>query len=183
MGQRGPKPLPANVHLLKGNPSKKPLAQLLGEFKPEVDIPDCPRVLWPEAKRHFKTLAAELYRYGLISKIDRGALAQGCQEWARWQWAEMKISEKNKSDPNGEAGLIDTAPSGYRMQSVYLNISKSAREAYDKCVAAFGLAPSVRARVTVSDNYPFLPGMEPGQNNAGDEPPALSKPTLAQLAR
>ena len=30
MGQRGPKPLPANVHMLRGNASKKPLGSLFG---------------------------------------------------------------------------------------------------------------------------------------------------------
>ena len=31
MGARGPKPLPANVHHLRGNPSKKPLGAILDE--------------------------------------------------------------------------------------------------------------------------------------------------------
>jgi P27 family predicted phage terminase small subunit len=182
MGQRGPQPLPANVHLLKGNPSKKPVSQLLGEFKPEVDVPDCPPVLWPEAKRHWKELTQELYRYGLISKLDRAMLAFGCQEWARWHWAEKKIRDLNRADPSGEAGLIDKAPSGYRMQSVYLQISVKAQERYEKVVNAFGLSAASRSRVTPSDNYPFLPGMEPSVPATGETPP-VSSLTLSQLAR
>lgn len=181
MGNRGPKPQSATVHVLKGNPSKKPIAQLLGEFKPEVDIPDAPRVLWPEAKRHWKALTVELYRYGLVSQLDRGMLAQLCQEWARWHWAEERIRQANKEDPTGEAGLIEKTPSGYRMQSVYLQISVKAQERYEKIGAAFGLSPSARSRVTTSDNYPFLPGLSPE-----DEKPQAggpSKPTLASLAR
>src|SRR5690242_3645519 len=99
MGLRGPKPLPGNVHQLKGNPSKLPLAALLGEFKPEVEIPDAPAFLWPEAKKEWDRVTPELERYGLVSELDRGLLSMLCQEWARYVWAEEKISAGNKSDP------------------------------------------------------------------------------------
>ncbi|HJT63094.1 MAG TPA: P27 family phage terminase small subunit [Burkholderiales bacterium] len=171
------------MHLLKGNPSKKPIAQLLGEFKPEVEIPDCPKVLWPDARREWNRLVQELHRYGLISLLDRGMLAMGCQEYARWVWAEKKILAANRSDESGEAGLIEKAPSGYRMQSVYLQISVKSQERYEKAVAAFGLAPSARSRVTPSDNYPFLPGMEPGDDKGGEKEAPPAKPTLASLVR
>lgn len=155
MGARGPKTLPANVHLLRGNPSKKPVGSLFDEFRPDVEIPHCPPVLWPEAKREWKRITVELERYGLISKLDRGTLAMCCQEWARWQWAERKIAEANAADPRGEAGMIEVAQSGYRMQSVYLQIAVKAEERYEKLKSCFGLSPSDRTRVTPSD--PQLP--------------------------
>lgn len=174
MGQRGPKPLPANVHLLKGNPSKKPLAALLGEFKPEVEIPDCPEFLWTEAKKEWERLTPELEAYGLVSLLDRGVLAMLCQEWARYVWAEEKITAANKADPNGEAGLIATAPtSGYRMPSVYALISRRSLENYSKLCAHFGLSPSSRTRVTPSDNQPLLPGLEFGTDK--EKPAGLGK--------
>lgn len=182
MGERGPKPQPANVHLLKGNPSKKPLAQLLGEFKPGVEVPDCPSFLWEEAKREWDRCAVELEKYGLVSELDRGLLAMMCQEWARYVWAENRIAEKNKADPNGEAGLIDTAPSGYRMPSVYAQISRRSLETYEKLCAHFGMSPSSRSRVTVSDNQPWLQGFGPkhAQDEAESKPPsglaAFAKP-------
>jgi P27 family predicted phage terminase small subunit len=166
MGARGPKPLPANVHLLRGNPSKRALGNLLDEFRPDVELPDCPSVLWPEAKREWKRLAPELMRYGLVSKLDRGVLAMCCQEWARWQWAEAQIRKANKADPNGERGLIEVAPSGYRMQSVYLQISTKAQERYEKLKTCFGLSPADRTRVSPSDAQIPLPGMEPKEGFA-----------------
>ena len=51
MGARGPKPLPANVHLLRGNPSKLSNADLVDALQPEVEIPNCPRHLLPEARK------------------------------------------------------------------------------------------------------------------------------------
>jgi P27 family predicted phage terminase small subunit len=161
MGARGPRRLPANVHLLRGNPSKKRMGELLDEFRPDVEIPNCPRELWPEAKREWRRLVPELERYGLISKLDRGTLAMCCQEWARWQWAEVKIAEANAADPKGEAGMIEVAQSGYRMHSVYLQISVKAEERYDKFKACFGLSPADRTRVSPSDRQPDLPGIEP----------------------
>ena len=151
MGTRGPKALPANVHILRGNPSKRPHGALIGEFRPEVEIPNCPAVLWPDAKREWHRLAALLKQYGLISKLDRGALAMCCQEWAKWQWAESKIAEANKADPKGEAGMIEVAQSGFRMQSVYLQIAAKSSERYEKLKSCFGLSPSDRTRVTPSD--------------------------------
>ena len=46
MGARGPKALPGNVHLLRGNPSKKAVGALFDEFRPEVEIPDTPSWMW-----------------------------------------------------------------------------------------------------------------------------------------
>src|SRR5690242_18226422 len=71
MGTRGPRALPANVHILRGNPSKKPLGELFDELRPEVEIPDCPSWIWSEAKKEWKRVSAELEKYGLISKLDR----------------------------------------------------------------------------------------------------------------
>ena len=78
MGARGPKPLPSNVHMLRGNPSKKPSHELLDGFQPQVEIPDCPPHLLPEARKEWRRITPELERYGLISKIDRAALALYC---------------------------------------------------------------------------------------------------------
>ena len=151
MKAKGPRSLPANVHLLRGNPSKKSFGALVDEFRPEVEIPQMPVVLWPDAKREWKRITVELRRYGLISKLDRGSLAMLCQNWAQWQWAEAKIAKGNEGDAKGEAGMIEVAQSGYRMQSVYLQISTKAQERYEKLKSCFGLSPSDRTRVTQSD--------------------------------
>ncbi len=91
MGQRGPKPLPANVHQLRGNASKKPIGAILDEFRPEVEIPDFPSWIWPEAKKEWKRVSFELERYGLVSKLDRAALVLYCQAWAKMVWAERAL--------------------------------------------------------------------------------------------
>jgi phage terminase small subunit len=211
MGQRGPKPLPGNVHQLRGNASKKPIATLLDELKPEVEIPGCPRHLLPEARKEWKRVAAELERYGLVSKLDRADLALYCQAWAWWVYHEeqlqraMALAAENKAawekaeldrlagaEQRGESyalrpwvggdGFMIPTPNGSFTYSPHWVAKNKAAEQVDKFAASFGLSPSSRSRVSMSDQYPFLPGMEPG--GAGEQTTGgAAKPPLASLAR
>ncbi len=160
MGQRGPKPKPATVHLLHGNASKKPLSQLLDGVHPEVSIPKCPAHLQEEAKREWKRIGVELEALGLVSQIDRAALAAYCAAWAESVHCEKKIAELNAADPRGEAGLVGITPSGYQQMSVWVQIRNRAYERMMKFAAEFGMSPSARSRVTASDNQLALPGLE-----------------------
>src|SRR5687768_15051802 len=101
MGTRGPKPMSARAHLMRGNASKKPLADLQDEIQLLVETPDCPKHLWPEARREWKRVSAELEDAGLVAKIDRAALALYCQAWARMVWHEEMFTaaiERAKQD-------------------------------------------------------------------------------------
>jgi len=161
MGQRGPKPLPSNVHRLRGNASKKSAGELLDEVRPPIEIPDCPGHLLPDARREWKRITPLLEDLGLIAKVDMAALAVYCQAYGRWRQVEKKIRELNHADPKGEAGLIGYTPSGYQQMSVWLQISNRAVETLHKFLCEFGMSPSARSRVTPSDVQPYLPGMEP----------------------
>lgn len=162
MGARGPKPLPANVHALRGNPSKLPIARMLdGTVQPPVEIPGCPKHLQGEARKEWRRLAVELEALGLISQLDRGAFSAYCAAWAEAVYCENKIQAQMAADPKGEAGMIEKTPSGYRTMSVWLQIRNRAYERMAKFAALFGLSPSDRARVTPSDlRQGVLPGMD-----------------------
>lgn len=157
----GPKPVPSNVHRLRGNPSKLSSGELVDEVRPPVEIPKCPNHLLPEAKKEWRRIAPLLEELGLIAKIDAAALAVYCQAYGRWRQVERKIKELNDADPKGEAGLIGLTPSGYQQMSVWLQISNRSVEQMHKFLTEFGMSPSARSRVTPSDVQPFLPGMEP----------------------
>src|SRR2546425_572409 len=133
----GPKPKSATIHQLHGNPSKLPAPLLTDDFRPDVDLPKVPRFLQlkgialEEAKREYLRLGRELLRYGLISELDRGALAILAVEWGLAAWAQQRIAEHNAANPDRpDAGLIDVTPQGYRMQSVELQIFRKAEENY-----------------------------------------------------
>ena len=160
MGQRGPKPLPDNVHRLHGNPSKKPLSALLDGVHPEVEIPKCPPHLQAEAKKEWKRVSIELEKLGLITRIDRAALAAYCAAWAELVFCEKKIEAINAADEDGEKGLATKTPSGYVQMSVWVQIRNRAYDRMMKFAAEFGMSPSSRSRVTPSDNQLTLPGLD-----------------------
>ena len=171
---RGPKPLPSNVHRLRGNPSKKPLGQLSDHVEPEIEIPGCPKHLLPEARKEWKRITPLLQELGLIAKIDRTALALYCQEYAWWVWhdsrlqAAVELAEKQRAEveAKGQAwtggdGFTVPTPNGHMAYNPHWVARNKAGLALDKYLAAFGMSPSSRGRVTPSNKQPYLPGMEP----------------------
>jgi phage terminase small subunit len=88
---RGRKPKPTHLKLLEGNPGRRPLN--IGEPRPQAKIPTCPAHLSPSAKAEWKRLAHMLHRLGVITELDRAALAAYCQAYGRWVEAERKLKE------------------------------------------------------------------------------------------
>lgn len=164
MGQRGPKPIPANVHLLKGNPSKKRLSTLADGARVPIEIPACPPVLDAEAKREWKRISHELEKLGLIAKVDRGPLAVYCAAWSRWVKAEKKLKSLD------DAGLIETTPNGYQQIGVWLQISNRAAEQIKSYMSEFGMTPSARVRVNVSPQFDLF-----GDDSDGEKTSPASK--------
>jgi len=165
MGLRGPRALPANVHLLRGNPSKKSFEELKSELTPDIEIPDCPRHLLPEARKEWKRITPELEKYGLISKIDRAALALYCQCWARWVWAEQQLARAQakaaermaKAEEKGEEytggdGMTVMTPSGHMTYSPHWVVANKAMEQVHRYLRSFGMDPAARGSVRPSDS-------------------------------
>jgi P27 family predicted phage terminase small subunit len=165
MGARGPKPLPPNVHMLRGNPSKLSAGQLMDSLQPEIEIPGCPPHLLPEARKEWRRITPELQRYGLISKLDRGALALYCQAWARWVWAEQQLqravalaqAKQAEAEARGEIwaggdGYTVPTPNGHLTYSPHWVIANKAMDQTNKFLADFGLSPSSRGRVNPSNH-------------------------------
>jgi P27 family predicted phage terminase small subunit len=134
----GRRTLPANVHRLNNNPSKKSDSELREDINPDVVLPDPPEHLLPEAKTEWGRLGPEMIRLGLITQLDRAEFALYCQHWARWVHAEVKLKELQ------EAGLVEITPSGYRQIGVWLQISNRAAEGMHKSACEFGMTPSAR---------------------------------------
>src|SRR3989337_534358 len=101
MGRRGPPPKPTALKLLQGNPGQHRLNQ--AEPKPASVVPNRPGWLLPNAKREWSRLVQELQELGLLTNLDRAALAGYCQAYARAIRAEAVIEEKGETflTPNG----------------------------------------------------------------------------------
>lgn len=165
MGSRGPQKLPANVHVLRGNPSKKSSADLLADLQPEVELPSAPSWLWVEAKKEWRRLGRELIHYGLVSKLDRAALVLYVQAWAKMVWAEqqlaraMRLAEEKRAAAevagevyDGGDGIMVRTANGNQTYSHHWVVGRRAAEDVNRYLALFGLSPSSRSRVSTSEN-------------------------------
>ena len=190
MGARGPKPKPANVHILHGNASKKPIGELIDGVQPLVEIPNCPAYLLPAAKKEWKRITPLLEELGLIAKIDMATMATYCASVAWFEWHERHLQaaiqkadqlraawEANPANEGkeftGGDGFMLATPNGSVTYNPHLVGKNKAAEQIDKFAANFGGSAAFRARVTASNNYPYLPGMEPG---AETKPEAAAAP-------
>jgi P27 family predicted phage terminase small subunit len=160
---RGRTPTPTNLRILRGNPGKRPLR--MDEFRPAAEIPSCPRHLKGEARKEWLRVTKELLQYGMVSAVDRGALAMLCTLWGRYVDAEEMIEKAAEQAP-GSKGLFVKSPNGYPIQSPWLAVSNKAIEQYKSMCAEFGLTPAARVRVIPTTTQAPLPGFE------GDAPPA-----------
>lgn len=133
---RGRKPVPTALRLVTGNPGKRPFNP--HEPKPPIAIPSCPAHLSPSAKSEWKRLARTLHQLGVISELDRAALAAYCQAYGRWVEAERKLKET--------PSLLRT-PAGYVQPSPWLGIANKNLEMMHKFMSELGLSPVSRTRV------------------------------------
>lgn len=134
---RGRKPTPVVLRLVKGNPGRRPIPEV-----PIVSavIPEKPAHLSDAASAEWDVVAPQLHEAGLLSTIDRTALAAYCQAYGRWVEAEVALKTH---------GTLVKSPSGFPMVSPYLTVANKAMEQMTKMLIEFGMSPSSRSRVTV----------------------------------
>lgn len=170
-GSRGPLPKPAALRLLEGNAGKRSL-NLSDGVNPMHQIPSAPKHLGVEARKEWKRITPELLDLGLLTGLDRAALALYCQAFGRLSELEAAFNGKVNRLVEGADVQMDYAdavykasysvtPSGYAQQSVIVQLIKSHREQVNRYLMHFGLSPAARGRVQPS-NYvqPSLPGMD-----------------------
>jgi P27 family predicted phage terminase small subunit len=83
-------------------------------------------------------VSKELRAMGLLTKVDRAALALYCDAWGRWVEALEALRRY---------GVMVKSPSGFPMQSPYLAVANKAMEQMRLLLGEFGMSPSSRTRV------------------------------------
>ncbi len=99
----------------------------------------------------------ELATLGILTHLDRGALAAYCQAYGRWQAAETVLARMAEKDAVTE-GLIIRTKSGNIIQNPIVGVANKAMADMVRYAAEFGLTPSARTRVEgldVSEPNPF----------------------------
>lgn len=166
-GSRGPLPTPNVIKLARNNPGKRPL-NLADGVNPRVEIPSAPRHLGKEAAKEWKRITPLLEELGLISGLDRSALALYCQ--AQGRLTELETSFNGKVAAHVQAGMSypdavyevshDVTPNKFKQQSVLFQLLRAHREEVNRYLGHFGLSPAARARVTPSNHVQLgLPGV------------------------
>ena len=144
------KPKPTKLKILEGNPGKRPLNDK--EPQPKVARPSCPSHLTDEAKAEWNRIIPELETLGLISQIDRAALAAYCQAYGRWVKAEkaLKAIEDKFENVNSGSGLCYQTSNGNWVMQPLVSVANKALEQMHKFLVEFGMTPASRTRISVN---------------------------------
>lgn len=137
---RGRKPLPTSVKLLRGNPGKRALNH--SEPQPRRSLPRAPRWLDNDAKMEWRRTSKLLHEMGVLTQIDRNALAVYCECYSTWKQAREQLANE---------GLTMTGAKGQPIKNPLLTIIEKAREQMKQYAAEFGMTPSSRSRLKVNE--------------------------------
>lgn len=170
----GRRPKPTAQRILEGNPGKRPLNKTEPKYG---GVPTCPPELNAAASKEWKRICGELTAQGMLTSVDRAALAAYCVNYVRWLNAEEQIEKFG--------AVIRSPKSGYPVQNPYVGVSNTAQDQMRKFLVEFGMTPASRTRLKV-DSAPkggdrlaaFMQGIRPlseeNQGGNGDEEEAES---------
>ena len=86
----------------------------------------------------------------VLTKIDSNALARYCRTWSRWRKCEAFIEKNGVSyplrDPDGKIRYLQTWPE--------VSICNKLAQQLTRLEQEFGLTPSARSRIQVSNPEP-----------------------------
>lgn len=159
--------LPANVHAIRGNPSKKAGSELEGQsaIRVKIEVPKIPAHLGAAARAEWTRITPHLLAAGLVSALDRAALAAYCQAWGEWALLEARVKQLMAEPSGAGAGklkgvsaLIDVTPSGYRQVSALAQARDRALDRMLRFAKEFGLTPASRIQSTAGQQL-ALPGV------------------------
>lgn len=134
---RGRPPKPTRLKVLTGNPGRRHLNA--GEPRPPSGAPTCPTWLDKEAKSEWRRVVPILDRLGLLSRVDRSAVAAYCTAWAELHWATVQLRK----------GRTYTTKEGQVCVHPAVGMQRSALQHVRQFAALFGLDPSSRGKLAV----------------------------------
>lgn len=144
----GRKPTPTALKLVKGNPGKRAINKR--EARPDLAQPSPPAFLSDDAKVEWGRVIDTLYKAGLMTELDRGALAAYCQAYGRWAQAERALARMAEKDELNRALMVKTV-SGNAINNPLVGIANKAMADMMRYAAEFGMTPSARSRVEPGD--------------------------------
>jgi P27 family predicted phage terminase small subunit len=151
---KGRKPKPTKLKILTGNPGHREINDREPQPTPGASMPDW---LSQSAKSEWKRIAPELLRLGLVTVVDRAALAAYCQAYAELKEATKQLDTEGRivavyaKDLNGDV-LLDRKKNpvveSYRAHPA-VKLQRDAFARVKAFLAEFGLTPSSRSRLSM----------------------------------
>jgi len=145
----GRKPVPTALKVIHGNPGER---RLVPDPAPP-GVPSCPAHLKGEARKEWRRLTRLLPRMGVMSEVDRAALALLCVAWGDHVHARQMMLAEAAKNPEFDGRFV-TSPIGFVVQSPWLAVSNRSFELYLRVCTEFGLTPSSRARANMGPSLP-----------------------------
>jgi P27 family predicted phage terminase small subunit len=148
--KRGQRPMPTALKLLRGNPGKQRLPA--NEPQPEqgIEVPDPPPFITGYAADEWWTVATQLHRLGLLTKVDCAPLAAYCYAYGQWRMAAESLARMAANDPIMNGQIIKTK---YGDAAVNPLLSIARKHAGDmvRFAAEFGLTPAARTHISAGN--------------------------------
>jgi len=139
----GPKPTPTKILKMRGSwrgDTRK------NEPKMEPGAPRRPTWLVGEGAAAWRQIVPRLDKAGLLSLVDRHALARYCDAWSRWQAASVWLREHGEVYPiKDDAGKVKYFKR-WPQAAIYTELCG----VLSRLEAEFGLTPSARTRLEVA---------------------------------
>ena len=149
MAIRGAKPTPTSLKLITGNPGHRAINRF--EPRPCMAMPVAPAHLNSGAKAEWSRVCDDLARLGLLTGLDRAALAAYCQAYGRWEQAEAALTRMAERDLTTHALMIRTS-NGNAVQNPLVGTANKAMADMMRYATEFGMTPSARSRIA-ADGY------------------------------
>ncbi len=131
------------IKLVTGNPGKRPIRDCTSRVQPSLPSP--PDFLSKEALAEWRRVAPQLHDAGVITTLDRAALAAYCQAYGRWKQAESALAAMASSDSH-QALTVQTS-NGTTIPNPLVGIANKAKADAMRHAAELGMTPAARSRV------------------------------------
>jgi P27 family predicted phage terminase small subunit len=142
----GPPPKPTAVKIAEGNPGKRRLNTK--EPEPELGEPSMPRHLCPVARKEWQTIVPELLKLGVLTVIDRAALAAYCESFALWESARREVRKNGITFTTKSVIKDEVIVTGIKRNPA-VAIANEALRMMKSYLVEFGLTPASRSRLSV----------------------------------
>lgn len=139
----GPPKIPTELKILRGTTRDDRVAP--DAPKPPTEIPTKPKHLSAEAAREWKRITVELAVLGLLTRIDRAALAMYCTAWGRHLRCEALIA---KSIKEGGIGELSKTRFGDLSVDPLVTLSAESAKLAHRFLIEFGMTPASRTRIS-----------------------------------